>query len=306
MADLALIKKLREITGCGIADCNKALANCSDDLDQSVDWLRKKGLSSAAKKSGRIAAEGVVAIKLNGNKASVIEVNAETDFVARNDKFQNLVNSLSDKSLDFNSDIDAFKNSPFNGETSIEEEIKNQIGVIGENINLRRIDSLSVNSGIVSGYIHNVVQGNMGRIAVLVALESDADQDKLNDLGKQIAMHIAATKPESLNIESVDQGKLDREIAVLKEQAKSSGKPENIIEKMMQGRIRKYYEEIVLLEQFFVMDDKVKIKDVIANTAKDLNSKIELTGYKLFVLGEGIEKKEEDFAAEVASMTNSN
>ncbi|MDA9231454.1 translation elongation factor Ts [Rickettsiales bacterium] len=306
MADLALIKKLREITGCGIADCNKALANCNDDLDQSVDWLRKKGLSSAAKKSGRIAAEGVVAIKLNGNKASVIEVNAETDFVARNDKFQNLVNSLSDKSLEFGSDIDAFKNSPFNGETSIEEEIKNQIGVIGENINLRRIDSLSVNNGIVSGYIHNVVQENMGRIAVLVALESDADQDKLNELGKQIAMHIAATKPEALNIESVNQDKLDREIAVLKEQAKSSGKPENIIEKMMQGRIRKYYEEIVLLEQFFVMDDKVKIKDVIANTAKDLNSKIELTGYKLFVLGEGIEKKEEDFAAEVASMTNSN
>ncbi len=306
MADLTLIKKLRELTGCGIADCNKALANCSDDLDQAVDWLRKKGLSSASKKSGRIAAEGLVAVQLSGTKGSIIEVNAETDFVSRNDKFQNLVNGLAEKSSSFGSDVESFKSSSFNGATSVEEEIKNQIGVIGENINLRRIDSVNVDNGVVSGYIHNAVQENMGRIAVLVALESEAPQDKLEELGKQIAMHIAAAKPDSLNIESVNQDKLNREIAVLTEQAKSSGKPESIIEKMMQGRIRKYYEEVVLLEQFFVMDDKVKIKDIIANAAKDLGSKIQLTNYKLFILGEGVEKKEEDFAAEVASMTNSN
>jgi elongation factor Ts len=303
MADLALIKKLREETGCGISDCNKALAACENDFNGSVDWLRKKGLSSAAKKSGRVTAEGVVAIKIDGEKGSLIEVNAETDFVGRNDKFQNLVNSLADKSGAFGSDIEAFKKSDYEAGVSVDEQIKKQIGIIGENLNLRRIDSLSVTQGCVTGYVHNAVAGNLGRIAVLVAIESTGDKAKLEELGKQIAMHIAATKPESLNIESVDQDRLQREIAVLKEQAKNSGKPDNIIEKMMEGRIRKYYEEVVLLEQYFVMDDKVKIKDVIANTAKDLGCDAKLSGYKLFVLGDGIEKKEEDFAAEVAAIT---
>lgn len=304
MADLSLIKKLREQTGCGISDCNKALAACENDIEKSVDWLRKKGLSSAAKKSGRIAAEGVVAIKINNNSANIIEVNAETDFVARNDKFQNLVESLIDKAAGFGSDIEKFKASEYKSAVSVEEEIKNQIGVIGENINLRRIDEVKVGKGLVSGYIHNVVHNNLGRIAVLVGLESNAEAAQLEDLGKQIAMHIAAAKPEALNIESVNQEKLQREIAVLKEQAQNSGKPENIIEKMMEGRIRKYYEEVVLLEQAFVMDDKVKIKDLIAKSATEIGQDIKLTDYKLFILGEGIEKKEEDFAAEVASMTS--
>lgn len=302
MADLALIKKLREMTGCGIADCNKALAACNDNVDESVDWLRKKGLSSAAKKSGRVTAEGVVAIKIEGNKGAIIEVNAETDFVARNDKFQNLVNGLIAQSGNFGSDVEKFKQSAFNGST-VETEIQNQIGVIGENINLRRIDSVSVNKGAVVGYIHNAISANLGKIAVLVALESSGDKAKLEELGKQIAMHIAAAKPEALNIEAVSQERLQREIVVLKEQAKASGKPDNIIEKMMEGRIRKYYEEVVLLEQFFVMDDKVKIKDLVANIAKQIGAEIKLTDYKLFILGEGIEKKENDFAAEVAAMT---
>ncbi len=303
MADLALIKKLREATGCGIADCNKALATCNNNFDESVDWLRKKGLSSASKKSGRITAEGVVALKIENNKGALIEVNAETDFVGRNDKFQNLVNELVSKSWNFDADIEAFKNSEYKSGVTILEEVNNQIGVIGENINLRRIDSVSVNQGMVCGYVHNVVTGNLGRIAVLVALESKADKSKLEEIGKQIAMHIAAAKPEALTIESVNKDKLDREIAVLKEQAKSSGKPDSIIEKMMNGRIRKYYEEVVLLEQSFVMDDKIKIKDLIANFAKE-SGETKLTDYKLYILGEGIEKKEEDFAAEVASMTN--
>ena len=304
MADLALIKKLRETTGCGIADCNKALQACGDNLEESVDWLRKKGLSSAAKKSSRIAAEGIVAIKIEGNKGSIIEVNAETDFVGRNDQFQNLVTQLLDNSGKFGSDVEAFKNSDFKG-TSVDEEIKNQIGIIGENINLRRIDTVSVNKGAVIGYVHNVVKGNLGRIAVLVGLESNVEKSKLQDLGKQIAMHIAAAKPEALNIESVNQEKLQRETDILREQAKNSGKPESIIEKMMEGRVRKYYEEVILLEQNFVMDDKIKIKDLVSNFAKEIGDDVKLTDYKLYILGEGIDKKETDFAAEVASMTKS-
>lgn len=305
MADLALIKKLRETTGCGIADCNKALAENADDFEKAVDWLRKKGLSSAAKKSSRIAAEGVVAIKIDGNKGYIIEVNAETDFVGRNDKFQDLVTQLLDKSGNFGSDVEAFKKSDFKSGTTVEDEIKNQIGVIGENINLRRMDSVSVNDGAVIGYVHNVVKGNLGRIAVLVALESKGNKDKLQEIGKQIAMHIAAAKPEALKIEEVNQDNLQREVEILREQAKNSGKPDSIIEKMMEGRIRKYYEEVVLLEQAFVMDDKVKIKDLVANAAKDAGADVKLTGYKLFILGEGIDKKENDFAAEVAAMTKS-
>ena len=305
MADLSLIKKLREATGCGIADCNKALAECGNDFEKSIDWLRKKGLSSAAKKSGRVTAEGVVAIKITGNKGSIVEVNAETDFVARNEKFQNLVKQLVEKSENFTS-IEDFKASEFKAGVKVEEEIQNQIGIIGENINLRRIDSLTVNNGAVVGYIHNAITNNLGKIAVLVALESTAPKAQLEEIGKQIAMHIAAAKPEALNIESVDQSKLDREIDVLKEQTKNSGKPANIIEKMMEGRIRKYYDEVVLLEQFFVMDDKVKIKDLVAGFAKKTGCETKLTGFKLFILGEGIEKKENNFAAEVAAMTSGN
>ena len=303
MADLALIKKLREATGCGISDCNKALSDCGDDFEKSVDWLRKKGLSAAVKKGGRIAAEGLVAVYVAGKKASIIELNSETDFVARNDKFQALVAKLVKSSIAFDGDIEKFKATTFEGlSISVDEEIKNQIGVIGENINLRRIDSVSVENGSIVSYIHNTIAPNMGKIAVLIALESKASADKLEELGKQISMHIAATKPESLTIENLDPEKLNRETEILKEQARASGKPESIIDKMIQGRIRKYYEEVVLLEQNFVMDDKKKIKDVIADFSKE-NGETKISAFKLFVLCEGIEKKAEDFAAEVASMT---
>ncbi|MSP33301.1 MAG: elongation factor Ts [Rickettsiales bacterium] len=303
MADLNLIKKLREATGCGIADCNKALAECQDDFEKSVDWLRKKGLSSAVKKSGRVTSEGLVAVLVEGKKAGIIEVNSETDFVARNQKFQDFVAILAKSAINFGGDIEKFKASTFVGKSiSVDEEVKGQIGVIGENINVRRIDSLQVTNGAVVSYVHNSVSANMGKIAVLVALESDVSADKLAEFGKLIAMHIAAAKPDSLSIESVEPEKLKRETDVLKDQARASGKPESIIDKMIEGRIRKYYEEVVLLEQLFVMDDKMKIKDLLTKFSKE-NSDTKITGFKLFILGEGIDKKENDFAAEVASMT---
>ena len=296
MADLSLIKKLRETTGCGIADCNKALAENKDDFEKSVDWLRKKGLASASKKAGRVASEGLVAVCINGNKSTIIEVNSETDFVARNDKFQQFVGKVAKEALNYGDDIVKFQ-------ADKDEEVKTQIGVIGENINIRRISSLHINKGLIVSYIHNLIANDMGKIAVLIGFESVASHEKLNEIGKQIAMHIAAAKPDSLNIEAVEPTKLAREVDVLKEQARASGKPESIIEKMMEGRIRKYYEEVVLLEQAFVMDDKVKIKDVVAKFSKE-NGETTISGFKLYILGEGLEKKENNFAQEVASMTN--
>ncbi len=296
MADLSLIKKLREHTGCGIADCNKALAENQDDFEKSVDWLRKKGLSSASKKAGRVASEGLVAVYINNNKSTVIEVNSETDFVARNEKFQQFVAKVAKEALNYGDDIAKFQ-------ADKDEEVKTQIGVIGENINIRRISSLHVNKGLIVSYIHNAIANDMGKIAVLIGFESVASHEKLHEIGKQIAMHIAAAKPDSLNIEAVEPAKLAREIDVLKEQARASGKPESIIEKMMEGRIRKYYEEVVLLEQAFVMDDKVKIKDLVAKFSKE-NGETKISGFKLYILGEGLEKKENNFAQEVASMTN--
>ena len=295
MADLSLIKKLREATGCGIADCNKALAENKDDFEKSIDWLRKKGLSSASKKAGRVASEGLVAVCINGNKSTIIEVNSETDFVARNEKFQQFVGKVAKEALNYGDDIAKFQ-------ADKDEEVKTQIGVIGENINIRRISSLHINKGLIVSYIHNAIVTDMGKIAVLIAFESVALIDKLHEIGKQIAMHIAAAKPDSLNIEAVEPAKLAREIDVLKEQARASGKPESIIEKMMEGRIRKYYEEVVLLEQAFVMDDKVKIKDLVAKFSKE-NGETKISGFKLYILGEGLEKKENNFAQEVASMT---
>ncbi len=295
MADLALIKKLRDTTGCGIADCNKALAATSDNVEEAIDWLRKKGLSSAAKKSGRVTSEGAVAVNVLGKKASIIEVNSETDFVARNQKFQDLVTKFAAEALSFGDDIAKFQ-------AEKDEEVKQQISVIGENINLRRIASLEVSQGLVVSYVHNATAPNMGKIAVLVALESPASEEKLLEFGKQLAMHIAAAKPEALEIEAVDPTRLARETEVLKDQARASGKPESIIDKMIEGRIRKYYEEVVFLEQLFVMDDKLKIKDLLAKFGKE-NGATKVSGFKLFVLGDGIEKKENDFAAEVASMT---
>lgn len=299
------VKELREKTGAGMLDCKKALSETAGDVEAAVDWLRKKGLSAAAKKSGRVAAEGLVAIALAGNKAAAIELNAETDFVARNDQFQALAENIAKVALETGqSDAEALKGTAYPGGATVQDAITNAISTIGENMNLRRAALLSAKEGFIASYVHGAIREGLGKIGVLVAVETPSKDEKVKDLGKQIAMHIAAAKPEALNRDGVDASKLERERDVLKEQAIASGKPAEIAEKMVEGRLRKYYEEVVLLEQLFVIDGKTKISDVIAGVSKEVGAPISITGYNLFVLGEGIEKEESDFAAEVAAAVN--
>lgn len=293
------IKDLRERTGAGMMDCKKALDETGGDMEKAIDWLRKKGLASAAKKSGRVAAEGLVAVATNGTSATVVELNSETDFVARNDQFQQLVEKVAQQAFAAAGDIEKLKSQPLDGKT-VQDAITDAVATIGENMALRRTATLSVKDGVVSTYVHSAIKPGMGKIGVLVALESTGSKDALEALGKQIAMHVAAAKPEALNKESVDTSKLERERTVLKEQAIASGKPAEVAEKMVEGRIRKYYEEVVLLEQLFVIDGKTKIADVVKAAEKDAGAPIALVGFERFALGEGIEKQEDDFAAEVA------
>jgi len=295
----ALIKDLRERTGAGMMDCKKALDENGGNVDQAIDWLRKKGLASAAKKSGRIAAEGLVAVAVSGTSAAVVELNSETDFVARNDQFQALVEEVAKVALNV-SDVEALKTQKTTNGKTVNEAVTEAIATIGENMNLRRCAKLSVKEGIVASYVHSAVKAGLGKIGVLVALESTGKKEALEALGKQIAMHIAAAKPEALNREQVDSSSLERERNVLREQALASGKPAEVVEKMIEGRIRKYYEEVVLLEQLFVIDGKTKISDVIKAAEKDAGAAITLTAFERYALGEGIEKAEDDFAAEVA------
>jgi elongation factor Ts len=299
----ALVKELREKTGAGMMDCKKALAETAGDTEAAVDWLRKKGLAAAAKKSGRVAAEGLVGVAANGLVGAAIELNAETDFVARNDAFQGAVTAVTKLALDSNGDIESLKATAYPGTgRTVAEELTHLVATIGENMNLRRIAKLEVKDGIVASYVHSALVPGLGKIGVLVALESTGDKAKLADLGKQIAMHVAAARPEALDVADVSTANLDRERAVLVEQARASGKPENIIEKMVEGRIRKYYEEVVLLEQLYVIDGETKIRKVVEAAAKDVGAPVALTGFVRFQLGEGIEKEATDFAAEVASM----
>ncbi|MDX1974333.1 MAG: translation elongation factor Ts [Rickettsiales bacterium] len=288
------IKQLRESTGAGMSDCRKALVENNGDMDAAIDWLRKKGLSTAAKKSSRVAAEGVVAIATAGNKGAMIEFNSETDFVSRNEKFQALAKQIAELALKEGADIEKLKEKTA-------ADVTNAIATIGENMNLRRSAGLSVNKGVVASYIHNAAAPGMGKIGVLVALESEGDAAKLEQLGKQIAMHIAAAKPEALSTAEVDSAKLDRERAVYREQAQASGKPADVIEKMVEGRVRKYYEEVVLLEQLYVVDGKTKVSQVVADAEKEAGAPVKLVGFAAFRLGEGIEKAQTDFAAEVAA-----
>ena len=288
-----------------MADCNKALAACNDNYDEAVDWLRKKGLSSAAKKSARITTEGLISINNDGKIATIVELNSETDFVARNDKFQELALHIAEAGLNTKTDnfVEEVKELSINGE-KIADELTNKIAVIGENLQLRRGRKITLTGdGLIVSYVHSAVAPNLGKIGVLVALNSTADKNALQELGKEIAMHIAASKPEFLNKEQVPAEKLEREKAVLIEQARSSGKPENIIEKMIDGRIKKFYEEICLLDQVFVMDNDKKVEDVLKTFEKENNTKVTIQEYCLYVLGEGLEKKEDNFAEEVASMT---
>lgn len=297
----ALVKELREVSGAGMMDCKKALSENDGDIQAAQDWLRQKGLAKAAKKSGRVAAEGLVAVASNGTSAAVVEVNSETDFVAKNDQFQTFVKNVADVALGVD-DFDALKEATYPGsEKSCADSLTELVGTIGENMNLRRMDKLSVSNGVVASYIHNAAGEGLGKIGVLVAMESEGDADKLNALGKQIAMHVAATNPLSLDRDSVNPDDVERERTVLIEQAKDAGKPEEIAIKMVEGRMRKFYEENCLLEQAFVIDPDNSVSKAVENLAKELGSDIKVTGYVRVELGAGIEKKEEDFAAEVAA-----
>ncbi len=301
MADItaAMVKELRETTGAGMLDCKKALVEANGNMETAVDWLRKKGLASAAKKSSRIAAEGLVAVYVEGNRGAAVEVNSETDFVAKNDIFQAYVEDAAKVALANNGDVEAMKNAADASGKTFGERLTDMVARIGENMNLRRAKVVSVNNGLVCSYIHNAARAGLGKIGVLVALESTADKAQLADLGKHIAMHVAAAQPIALNVASVDPAAVEHEKSIFAEQAAASGKPAAIIEKMVDGRIRKFYEEVVLEEQNYIMDPDKKVKDVIADKAKECGADIKLTDYVFFKLGDGLQKKEEDFAAEV-------
>ncbi len=298
-----LVKDLREKTGAGMMDCKKALTETIGDLEAAIDWLRKKGLSAAAKKAGRVAAEGLVAVAAAGNAAAVVEVNAETDFVGRNAQFQQAVAQIAQLGLAGNGEVEALKVAAYPGTgRNVQDELTNLIATIGENMSLRRVQKLAVKDGIVASYIHNAVAPNVGKIGVLVALESTGDKAKLAELGKQLAMHVAAAGPQALSIADVDPAKLEREKAIFAEKAAASGKPAEIIAKMVDGSVRKYYEEVVLLEQVFVVDGENKVSKVVESAAKTVGAPVKLAAFARFQLGEGIEKEQSDFAAEVAKM----
>jgi elongation factor Ts len=300
--DAKLVRDLREKTGAGMMDCKKALVETNGDFEEAVDLLRKKGLAAASKKAGRIAAEGVTAVLVSENTGTVVEVNAETDFVARNDKFQDLVKEVlvAAKSSSTEEDLKSFKTQ--SGKT-VEELITEAVATIGENITFRRFNNVSVTNGVIASYVHNAVAPSMGKISVLVAIESEGDKEALAQLGKMIAMHIAAARPSYLESKEVPADILEREKAIFKETALQSGKPLNVVEKMIEGRIRKFYEEVVLLEQEYVIEGKIKVSEVIARTEKELGAAINLKTFVRYELGEGIEKAESNFAEEVASMT---
>ena len=297
----ALVKELRETSGAGMMDCKKALTETGGDMDEAVDWLRKKGLAAAAKKSGRVAAEGLVAVAADGTSGAVIELNSETDFVARNPDFQSFVASVAQAALANGGDFAKTGAAPLSGGKSVTESVTEMVGTIGENLSFRRAAGFSVGDGVVASYVHGAVAPNLGKIGVLVALESAGDKGKLAEFGKQLAMHIAAANPQWVSQDEVDTEALDRERDVLAEQARASGKPEEIVQKMVDGRLRKYYEEVCLLDQTFVIDGETKISKAVEAAGADAGAPVKITAFARFQLGEGIEKEESDFAAEVAA-----
>ena len=303
----SMVKQLREKSGAGMMDCKKALVESNGNMEDAIDWLRKQGLSAVAKKSSRVAAEGLIGISVNGVQGAMIEINSETDFVARNELFQNFVKKCSDLVLTHKSSIDDLKDLPFpNTGRSVEQELSNNIATIGENMNIRRVEYLEVSEGVLISYIHNKITDDLGKLGVIVAIESQANETQLSDVGKQIAMHIAATSPKSLNIDDLDKDLVNREREVLIDQAMSSGKPKEIAEKMVQGRMLKFFQDVVLNEQISVIDGETKIKDVIKKLSNDLGTEVRIKDFKILKLGEGIEVAENDFAAEVAATAGKN
>ncbi|MEO0411280.1 MAG: translation elongation factor Ts [Pseudomonadota bacterium] len=302
----ALVKQLRDKSGAGMMDCKKALAETDGDIDAAVDWLRTKGLAAAQKKSGRTAADGLIGVVTSGNTGAAAEVNAETDFVARNDVFQGFVSTIADLALANDADIDTVMATGFPGENrTVAEQLTHNIATIGENMSVRRMVSLSVSNGAVVSYVHNQVASGLGKIGVLVALKSDASEDALAPIGKQLAMHVAAASPQALKSDELDPEVVARERAVLAEKAKESGKPDNIVEKMVEGGVRKFFKEVVLLEQICVIDGKSPVSQWIEAQGKEIGASIEITGFVRYQLGDGIEKDESDFAAEVAAAVGS-
>lgn len=299
----SMVKDLREKTGAGMMDCKTALTETSGDVEAAIDWLRTKGLAKAAKKAGRVAAEGLVGVAPSGTKAFVVEVNSETDFVARNAEFQQLVLNVAKAATSTDGSVEAVKAAAFPGsDKTVEEAITAAVATIGEHMNLRRSASVSVTDGVVATYIHSAVAPGLGKIGVLVGLQSTGDKDKLLALGRQVAMHIAATNPLSVRSDELDQAVVARERAVYADQARESGKPEAIIEKMVEGRVRKFYEEVVLLSQAFVINPDLTVEKALKAAEADVGAPIELTTFISFRLGEGVEKEETDFAAEVAAV----
>jgi elongation factor Ts len=297
-----MVKDLREKTGAGMMDCKAALNETKGDMEAAVDWLRAKGLAKAAKKAGRVAAEGLIGLAANAKEAALVEVNSETDFVARNQKFQEMVSAIAGAALKAKGDVAKLADAKYaGGKATVAETIKEMIGSIGENMTLRRAAYLSVGKGAVATYMHNTIAPGLGKIGVIVALESAGDAEQLKGFGKQVAMHIAAANPQAVDIESLDKALIERERAVLMEQAKESGKPTAVIEKMVEGRLRKFYEEVVLLAQAFVHDPDTTVAKAVAAAEKAAGAPIKIAGFYRFALGEGIDRPDTDFAAEVAA-----
>jgi elongation factor Ts len=298
----SLVKELREKSGAGMMDCKKALKETEGNLEEAVDWLRTKGLASAAKKAGRVASEGLVGIATKVTSGAIIEVNSETDFVARNKDFQAFVSNITNLATSAG-DLNILKATMYPGEDrTVEEQLTHMIATVGENMALRRMSVLSVDNGTVTSYMHNAISSGIGKIGVLVALKSNGDTDKLNALGRQLAMHIAAAAPQSVSSDNLDQQLVERERQILSDQARETGKPAEIIEKMVEGRIRKFYEEVCLLEQTYVVDGESKISEVLEKATEELGSTVSVAAFERFALGEGIEKEKEDYASEVAAL----
>lgn len=300
----ALVKELRERTGAGMMDCKKALGETGGDVEQSIDLLRKKGLAAAAKKAGRTASEGLIGMALEGTEGALVEVNSETDFVARNEAFRTLVTQITGLAIAAGGDVEALRGATIQATgKSVADSLTDAIGVIGENMNLRRTAKVAVTEGVVGGYMHQQAAPGLGRIGVLVGLESSGDKGVLAEFGKQLAMHVAAANPQSVAVADLDPAVIERERAIFADQARASGKPESIIEKMVEGRLRKFYEESVLLEQTWVIDTEKKVKEAVADAAKAAGAPVEVTAFERMALGEGIAKEESDLAAEVAKLT---
>jgi elongation factor Ts len=300
----ATVKELRERTGAGMMDCKKALGETQGDMEAAIDWLRTKGLAAAAKKAGRTAAEGLVGVAVAGNRGAVVEVNSETDFVAKNEEFQEFVRSVAGLALTGSGTVEGLLAADWpHGGGSVQEKLTANIATIGENQSLRRSAVLQVPEGVVVSYVHNAAAPGLGKIGVLVALESSGDTERLTALGKQLAMHIAAANPQALTGEELDPATIERERAIATEKANESGKPADIVAKMVDGAIAKFRKENALMSQLFVIDNKTKIEDVVAAEAKAIGAAVSVNAFVRFQLGEGIEKKESDFAAEVAAVS---